>query len=488
MESGGTSRFVPPEPEELAGCFPDLEILECIGRGGMGCVYKARQRHLDRLVALKILPSELGNDPAFAERFAREARTLARLAHPNIVIIHDFGQACGMYYLVMEYMDGMNLRELMQAGGVSPAETLKIVPQLCSALQYAHDEGVVHRDIKPENILFDRRGHVKLADFGLVKLVTRTDLDVSLTASRQAMGTPYYMAPEHWKGSHHVDHRADIYGLGVVFYEMLTGELPLGRFDPPSQKASVDPRLDEVVMRSMQSNPANRYQQAKELGRDIERITRTANDPLRIVPELPHRFRMLAPAAVEFMSTALGEAATFLRIAAHFLKRFLVSFPWATAVACGLVITLTNLPWLGYAGGYHGTTGTDTWIVVNGIQVENFWPAVAVGLVGFLTLFRPLLGFRSELLSIGLCAYGIAHVALFYTAGEYGRHWDPIVIRDAVQLTASPLIIGITFAVLMLGNLWSLFRRIVQSMKGERNMRSMLRSVYRMAIHDDTLM
>src|SRR5215471_15074317 len=148
--------FLPPEPAVLGCHFPQLEILELRGQGGMGAVYKARQVILDRLVALKVLPPESGRDPAFAERFRREARALARLNHPHIVAVYDFGETDGFYYFLMEFVDGVNLRQLLHGGHLQPGEALRIVPQLCEALQYAHDEGVVHRDIKPENILVDR--------------------------------------------------------------------------------------------------------------------------------------------------------------------------------------------------------------------------------------------------------------------------------------------------------------------------------------------
>src|SRR5262245_34217392 len=235
--------FRPPSPSALAPLFPQLDIMELIGQGGMGAVYKARQPALDRFVALKILPPELGEDPAFAERFAREARALARLSHPHVVSVYDSGRAGGLYYFLMEYVDGVSLRELLRTGQLSPARALQIVPQICEALQYAHEEGVVHRDIKPENILLDGKGRVKIADFGLAKLVRAAGPAPALTAPEQVMGTPHYMAPEQRAMPQQVDHRADIYSLGVVFYELLTGELPLGRFPPPSKKAGVDGRL-----------------------------------------------------------------------------------------------------------------------------------------------------------------------------------------------------------------------------------------------------
>src|SRR5947209_8399550 len=173
----------PPTREELATAFPQLEILELIGQGGMGFIFKARQPKLERVVALKILPQSLAADPAFAERFSREGRMLARLNHPNIVTIHDFGQANGFFYLLMEFVDGVNLRQAMKVGRFSPAQALTVVPKICEALQFAHDEGVLHRDIKPENILLDSKGRVKIADFGIAKLLAAGEQALTLALS-----------------------------------------------------------------------------------------------------------------------------------------------------------------------------------------------------------------------------------------------------------------------------------------------------------------
>ena len=162
----------PPIPAEIARYFPQLEILECLGRGGMGVVYRARQQRLNRLVALKVLAPEKVKDPAFAERFTREAQALARLSHPNIVTIHDFGKVNDLFYLLREYVDGVSLRRLLQTKKIIPEEALAIVPKVCEALQYAHKQGVVHRDIKPENVLLDKDGRVKIADFGSAKPIT----------------------------------------------------------------------------------------------------------------------------------------------------------------------------------------------------------------------------------------------------------------------------------------------------------------------------
>lgn len=268
-----------PSPEELAGRFPELEVSRLLGRGGMGAVYLARQKALHRWVALKIMLPASTRKPRFAERFAREARTLAQLNHPHIVAVHDFGEREGLCYLTMEYVEGVNLRELMTAGDqaeetrLSARRVLEIVPQICDALQYAHDRGVVHRDIKPENILVDRHGCVKIADFGLAKLATGGSRDAeTLTASHQVLGTLRYMAPEQLQGAGHVDHRADIYALGVLFYELLTGQTPQGRFEPPSRRANVDARLDEVVLKALEQDPERRYSRAGQLKEELHSI------------------------------------------------------------------------------------------------------------------------------------------------------------------------------------------------------------------------
>ncbi|MES2694696.1 MAG: protein kinase [Verrucomicrobiota bacterium] len=264
--------FVPPTPADLAPLFPQLEIIELVGQGGMGAVYRARQPSLDRIVALKILSPRGSNDSGFAERFTREARALARLSHPHIVGVHEFGSAGPYHYFVMEFVDGVTLRHLLATARTTPREALAIVPQICEALQFAHDRGIVHRDIKPENILVDRRGTVKIADFGLAKLIGAESPDFSITGERDVMGTPHYMAPEQVERPLEVDHRADIYSVGVVLYQMLTGELPLGRFAPPSRKVQIDVRLDEVVLRALEKEPELRYQQASGLRSEVETI------------------------------------------------------------------------------------------------------------------------------------------------------------------------------------------------------------------------
>jgi len=281
---------------EVAALFPRLEILECLGCGGMGAVYKARQARLDRLVALKILNCDRENATRagrFAARFEREARALAKLSHPNIVATHEFGQAGGMPYFIMEYVDGLNVRQLEQSRKLTPREALEIIPQICEALQYAHDQGIVHRDIKPANILIDKKGRVKIADFGIAKMLVEAAPPLAPSADNaasagaegrieganltqdQVLGTPHYMAPEQVEQPQTVDHRADIYSLGVVFYEMLTGELPLGKFQPPSRKVQIDVRLDEIVLHTLEKQPERRYQHASDVRTDVENVAGT---------------------------------------------------------------------------------------------------------------------------------------------------------------------------------------------------------------------
>ncbi len=307
----------------------------------MGAVYKARQKQLDRIVALKILPPGIGEEPAFAERFAREARALARLNHPNVVTLYEFGQADGLFYFLMEFVDGVSLRQLFHAGRIAAREALAIVPQICDALQYAHDQGIVHRDIKPENILLDRRGRVKVADFGLARLMnleTETRIpggeemisgSVSLTEAGKVMGTPQYMAPEQVETPLDVDHRADIYSLGVVLYQMLTGELPGKRIEPPSKKIRLDVRLDKVVLLALEKEPARRYQQASQVKQEVETIAETQRAGLTETepigptrPALPVRRSLLGTVAL----WVGGVAAAFcvcvaLVFALYFLRR-----------------------------------------------------------------------------------------------------------------------------------------------------------------------
>ena len=322
----------PLTPEELAPHFPQLEILECLGRGGMGVVYKARQKSLNRLVALKLLAPERADDPQFAARFEKEAQALAALNHPHIVSVHDFGKAGGFYFLLMEFVDGVNLRQLLQAKRLTPKEALSIVPPVCDALQCAHDHGIVHRDIKPENLLIDKAGVVKIADFGIAKMysshlapreepcaaagkddahcseaVSADESPQLISRSEMAtLGTPDYAAPEQQNGT--ADHRADIYSLGVVLYEMLTGERPKEDITPPSKRVQVDIRIDEIVLKALEKAPELRFATAAEFRTQLETVAAkngksessdqwAERDPFRANHALPLRLRLILGAA-----------------------------------------------------------------------------------------------------------------------------------------------------------------------------------------------
>ncbi|RBP39702.1 serine/threonine protein kinase [Roseimicrobium gellanilyticum] len=268
--------FNPPSIEELDQQIPAYEFLEFIDRGGMGAVYRARQRSLNRVVAIKLLPVSLRNRRVFAERFGREARALALLNHPNIVSVYDSGEASGgCLYYAMEYVKGTNLRRFMKEGRATAKQLLNIAMQVCEALQFAHSRGVVHRDVKPANILIDENGRAKVADFGLAKVIGAPPQHL-LTGASDALGTPDYMAPEAVTRDYEVDHRADIYSLGVMLYEMLTNHVPKGAWEPPSRAVGVDERFDEVVSRALQVDPKRRYQSVG----DLSTVVRQLIDPI----------------------------------------------------------------------------------------------------------------------------------------------------------------------------------------------------------------
>jgi len=308
-----------PTLEQVQAAFPSLQIMEMIGAGGMGAVYKARQPKLDRFVALKLLPEALSQEAAFRERFNQEGRVLARLNHPHVVTVHDFGEAGPFFYLLMEYVDGVSLRQAMQSGRFTPTQALSIVPPICEALQYAHDQGILHRDVKPENILLDSRGRVKLADFGIAKIMgkglpetvnpaSHLTVATNLTRSDTALGTPAYMAPEQKFTPERIDPRADIYSLGVVLYELLTGELPKpGQLTPPSKTVGT-PGIDQVVLRALQKDPEKRPQNATEFRTQIEQLTTGIlqahqETPASTPPAAPVGAGLLAAAPLAAMAT-----------------------------------------------------------------------------------------------------------------------------------------------------------------------------------------
>ena len=294
--------FIAPAPEELARRIPNLEVIELVAQGGMGVVYKGRQPLLDRYVAIKVVRPDFQTDSDFQERFLREARMLARLRHPYIVTVFDVGKAGELYYLVMEFVEGANLRQLLTDRSITERDALEFVPQIAEALQHAHEAGVVHRDVKPENVLIDALGRVRLVDFGLATLfgpnVARSPDD------NRVAGTLGYMAPEQLAAPESVDHRADIYSTGIVFYEMLAGGLPEADRLPPSRKAATDPRLDPIVIRALERERERRYQAARELHAEITAVARTPESTIRLEQ------RVSAPAEQVFAAWLEPESMT----------------------------------------------------------------------------------------------------------------------------------------------------------------------------------
>ncbi len=269
-----TTGWQPPSLEEMQAMLPQYQFECLLGRGGMGAVYKALQVSLDRLVAIKVLPGDLldNEDANFLERFKNEARTMARLNHPSIVNVYDFGETqTGLLYFVMEFINGTDVAQMIAAQGKLPEDyALSITAHVCDALAYAHKNGVIHRDIKPANILINMDGAVKVADFGLAKA---SDAGQSgLTKTNMAMGTPDFVAPEALIPGIPLDGRADLYAIGVMLYQMLTGEIPRGIWTLPGMKLGTDPRFDAIITKAMQTDRDHRYQSAADLRRDLDTI------------------------------------------------------------------------------------------------------------------------------------------------------------------------------------------------------------------------
>jgi serine/threonine protein kinase len=302
------SQLPDEDKSELANLnaqFPQLQIHRLVGRGGMGAIYQARQTSLDRDVALKVIDRSISNDTNFLDRFEREAKALAKLTHPNIVSIYDFGHTeNGLAYFMMEYVHGLNLREAMHSMQIDVPYALEIVRATAEALQYAHSKGIVHRDIKPENILLSDDGRIKLADFGIAK-INNSRTDRRITATRQVLGTVHYLAPEQLESPNEVDHRIDIYALGVILYELLTNQVPVGNFEPASQiNPNVPRELDQVVMRALHRKPTARFQTVEELTKAMAGLAQTPPETLTPMEQLA---RSHSPAiCVPFETEALN--------------------------------------------------------------------------------------------------------------------------------------------------------------------------------------
>lgn len=271
-----TRNWQPPTLEQLQQTLPQYEITAFIARGGMGAVYRGTQKTLKRPVAIKVLPPEMEQgDMQFAARFKHEAQAMAQLSHPNIVAVFEAGEVDGMLYFVMEFIEGTDVAQLIASEGrIEPQRAIQITSAVCEALAFAHEEGIIHRDIKPSNIMIDKRGRVKVADFGLAKTVNVEH--TLLTGSNVAMGTPDFIAPEAMMPGLKMDGRADLYAVGVMLYQMLTGTIPRGRFGLPSSVIpQMDKGFDTIVDKAMQTDRENRYSTATEMKRALEEASRS---------------------------------------------------------------------------------------------------------------------------------------------------------------------------------------------------------------------
>lgn len=266
------SGFRAPEPEELAELFPQYEIQRLVATGGMGAVYEAVQKSLERLVAIKILPGEFAQDLDFCAAFEAEAKAMGRVNHPNLIGVFDFGEVGGMLYIIMEYVEGQSLHEFCEGQPIKSSEAIRLMVGICEGLSHAHEHGVLHRDIKPANILLDPHMQPKIGDFGLARPIDR-----KIEEGEMIFGTPGYTAPEVLEPPHEFDHHADIFSLGVLLHELLTGKLPTADPRTASVQVRSHPRLDAVIRKATHPDPAQRFETATEMAEEIAKIGNAAN-------------------------------------------------------------------------------------------------------------------------------------------------------------------------------------------------------------------
>jgi serine/threonine protein kinase len=302
--------FIAPEISSLAALFPGYEIESLIATGGMGAVYCAIQRSLDRTVAIKILPPELSADETFRAGFEAEAKAMARLNHPNLIGVYDSGEVGGMLYLIMEFVPGQSIHHSAHGIAIDAMETIRLVSSICRGLAHAHENGIIHRDIKPANILLDLNAEPKIGDFGLAR-----PRDKQVREGDEIFGTPHYTAPEVTRPPYTVCHRADIFSVGVMLHELLTGRLPAEDPRPASTMVRCDPRLDAIIRRATRDLPEQRYASAAEMAGELEAIAITPH--AKVGPPTarmgPPTARMGPPTARMGPPTARGTLSTQAR-------------------------------------------------------------------------------------------------------------------------------------------------------------------------------
>jgi len=282
------------ESKVAAQQIPGYKIIGKVGAGAMAVVYKAKQISLNRTVAIKVLPRRFSENPEYVQRFYKEGQAAGKLNHPNIVQAIDVGEAGGYHYFVMEFVEGKTIADDINAGHIfGEQEAIEIIIQVCHALQHAHAHGLVHRDVKPKNIMINTQGVVKLADMGLAR--ETTDIEAAQSEEGKAYGTPYYIAPEQIRGKIDIDGRADIYGLGATFYNMVTGRVPFTGDDsaeimkkhlkekliPPDHiNTSLSAGVSEVIEIMMAKHREDRYKNVEEVLLDLEAL-REGHAPLQ---------------------------------------------------------------------------------------------------------------------------------------------------------------------------------------------------------------
>ena len=315
-----TTRSVADPETKLPAQLGHYELGEKIGQGGMAVVYRGMQSSLNRAVAIKVLPPQFATTPELLARFEREAAIVAKLNHSNIVQIIDRGRDGAVLYIVMEYVEGQNLETIIRTGKLSLPQMIDIACQICDGLAYAHSMGVIHRDLKPANILIDQRtGRAKIADFGIAALESTEVGLMTLTMDHSVIGTMNYMSPEQRRDSHGVTNQTDIFSFGVIFYEMLTGKLPVGHFKLPSMiRPDMPLGLDNIVKRCLAESAADRYADAGQIRDELQRMTTRRTAPLSFSPMgfLNKRQRGLALAGTGALALLL--LAGSLLLAHHF--------------------------------------------------------------------------------------------------------------------------------------------------------------------------